>query len=333
MMRMVWVLLLAGLAWCAWWWIAASSFERNLTGWFTQRHDEGWQADMSGLRRAGFPLVLEITLENPALADPDTGLAVQTTALVLRAPAYWPGDVTVTLPDDAASVATPNGSLALKAQRAQTDLRLHPGPALELEALTLQSGTWSISAPEGPLLSGASMSVTAIQSQTPEEYIVALSLPGLSPGALSRSTFRIPNDWPVTFETVDLDLAVTFDGVWDKRALEEQRPQPRQIHLRLADIAWGDLRIKAAGQLAVDDAGVPTGVVSLQAQNWQDILQLAETAGALPTVLRDQAERVLSGLAGASGNPNTLDIQLNFMRGWVALGFIPLGPAPRLILR
>ena len=116
----------------------------------------------------------KISVNSPALADPETGLAVQTSALVLRAPAYWPGDVTVSLPDDAISVATPNGRLALKAERAKADLRLHPGAALELDELTLQSGNWSISAPEGPLLSGASMTVAATQSQTPEEYILAL---------------------------------------------------------------------------------------------------------------------------------------------------------------
>jgi hypothetical protein len=63
------------------------------------------------------------------------------------------------------------------------------------------------------------------------------------------------------------------------------------------------------------------------------MLSLAEAAGALPGGIASQIERGLSALAGLSGNPNAIDVELTFKDGRMSFGILPLGPAPRLILR
>ena len=63
------------------------------------------------------------------------------------------------------------------------------------------------------------------------------------------------------------------------------------------------------------------------------MLVMAEGAGALSANARDGIERVMGVFAGLSGNSHDLDTQLNFRDGYIALGPIPLGAAPRLILR
>ena len=63
------------------------------------------------------------------------------------------------------------------------------------------------------------------------------------------------------------------------------------------------------------------------------MLTLAQSAGLLPSELRPQLESILSALAGTSGNPEAFDVTLTLANGRVSMGFLPLGPAPRIYLR
>jgi hypothetical protein len=85
--------------------------------------------------------------------------------------------------------------------------------------------------------------------------------------------------------------------------------------------------------LDVDADGNPTGTLSLQARNWREMLAVAEASGSLPQQIRPQVERALGLLASASGNPDAIDVTLTLANGTVSLGFLPLAPAPQLILR
>jgi hypothetical protein len=85
--------------------------------------------------------------------------------------------------------------------------------------------------------------------------------------------------------------------------------------------------------LTIDEAGTPTGTINIQAENWQVMLDLAERSGALPSGFRQQAESGLSSLARFSGDPSALDVQMNLRGGFMFVGFIPVGPAPKITLR
>jgi hypothetical protein len=137
----------------------------------------------------------------------------------------------------------------------------------------------------------------------------------------------------VTFDRFTVEADVRFDRPWDRTALEDSRPQPRRIDLRLAEATWGELRLKVAATLDVDAHGVPTGELTLQARNWREILTLAEAAGALSPDFRPQLEKVLATLANLAGNPDSFDVTLTFADGRMSMGFLPLGPAPYIYLR
>ena len=199
--------------------------------------------------------------------------------------------------------------------------------------MALTSGSWSLTGAEGVGLMAGGVTLSAAQADVPTRYTVVATAPELRPGAAWRARLRIPEDWPLTFDAFRADMTMEFDRTWDRRAIEERRPQPTRIVIRHAEAVWGELRIKAAAELDVDQAGYPTGTLSLQARNWREMLALAEASGVLAGGLRQQAERALSTLASLTGNPNAIDVQLNFAGGLVAVGFIPLGPAPRLFLR
>ena len=111
------------------------------------------------------------------------------------------------------------------------------------------------------------------------------------------------------------------------------RPQPRKINLRLAEARWGQLELQAAGEVTVDAAGIPEGEITIKARNWRDILKLAVETGAIPEGFAGSLEDGLSLMSQLAGNPKTLDIPLGLRGGRVLFGPVPIGPAPRLVLR
>lgn len=334
MRRLIWAVLILALVWTGWWYWAAQTAEKAVAEWFDARRAEGWQAEYAGLEIAGFPMRFDAALRLPALADPDTGVAATTSDLGVSAPVWWPGDLTVHLPTDPITFASPQARANLVLQEAEAQMRVQPGAALVLERLSLTSAAWSLAAPLGEVLSAADLRAVMVQDEAePLRYQITATAADLQPGPVPRGVLRVPDSWPVTFERFGLDMTVGFDRVWDRRAIEVSRPQPRRIDLRLAEAEWGTMSLRAAADLTVDPLGVPTGTMSLQARNWQDMLILAEASGALPSALVPQARAILSALAGATGDPNAIDVDLTLRDGLMLLGFVPIGAAPQLILR
>ncbi len=333
--RLIWIAIVAATLWCAWWAVAAFGLHSGLTAWFDARRGDGWQAEVQGPDMRGFPLTLRADLTGIALADPDTGLAIEVPTLNIAAPTIWPGDVTVTWPPAPILIATPQGKAEATAQHSVMGLALHPGPALALEHLAWDAGPWRITTPEGSLATATALRLAMVQSGDRDSatYTIEATAPDFAPGTTPRAAWRVPDDWPLTFDALSINATLDFDRRWDLRALDERRPQPRRIALHLAEAHWGDLRLRVAADLTVDAEGIPTGTVNLQAENWRVMLDLAQTAGVLSAGMKTQAEQGLDRLARMGGNPKALDLQLNLRGGFMAVGIIPIGPAPRLILR
>jgi hypothetical protein len=334
MRRLVWIGILFAALWTGWWFFASNSLQAGLQAWLAERRAAGWQADVSNTQSGGFPLALETTLVNPMLADPTSGLAFSASALQINAPVWWPGHVTVMLPEDEMVLASPLVRQSIQAQGAQADLRLHPGTTLQVQQMALTSGPWLHRVPEGSLMAGGGLTLEMLQAQDrTNRYAFKLDAPQFQPGSLPRAALRLPDDWPLTFDSLTLDMDVTFDRPFDRSTIEEARPQPRRIDLALAEAQWGRLSLRSAAALDVDPSGVLSGQFSLQARNWQDILTLSESAGVLPSGMRPQLENILGALARGSGNPDTIDVELTLRDGTMFMGFIPLGRAPRVVLR
>ncbi len=319
-------------AWCVWWWVASSTLQNGVQAWFDARRAEGWQAELGSLTGGGFPFHLQAELSDIALADPDAGLAIQTDRLDITAQAHWPGNVSVALDDGPILLASPLGRSALTMQDGQMALNLHPGTALELAALGWTANKWTISDATGVQVEADTLTLTMTQDSGPTYDFVARA-DSFAPGDATRAPLRLPDTFPRAFDSLTMQARVTFDRAWDRRALDTIRPQPRQITLHLAEAKWGGLNLNFAADLSVNAQGVPDGSMSIQAENWRTMLDLAQASGTLPPAFRDQTETVLKLLAGASGNPDTLDVDLTLRDGAIYLGFLPIAPAPRLIIR
>ncbi|MFL4470300.1 DUF2125 domain-containing protein [Tateyamaria armeniaca] len=332
MRKLIIAVAVACLAWCAWWWSASAALQNATSAWFDAREAEGWQAELGRVTGGGFPFTLQANLADIAVADPDAGLAIQTAALKIDAPAHWPGDVTVTLDDGPILIASPQGRSTLTMQDGVMALNLHPGAALELEALGWTSAAWRVENAGGVQMQADTLTLTMTQTSGATYDFVARAN-AFAPGDATRARLRLSEAFPRAFDSLTMRATATFDRPLDRGALDAARPQPRRIALHLAEARWGDLNLNFAADLTVDPAGIPDGTMSVQAENWRTMLDFAQVSGTLPPAMRERAEGILRVLAEASGNPDTLDVDLTMRDGAIYLGFLPIAPAPRLILR
>ncbi|MFW8635175.1 DUF2125 domain-containing protein [Cribrihabitans pelagius] len=332
-MRLAKWLLAALLLWSFFWAAAAWGLRQGITGWFAERVRHGWQAELTGMETAGYPLRHELRLLNPALADPGTGAAWRAEWLELESPAIWPGYQRLRFPPAPQRLSYFDQTVEIAAEGLTAVLRLAPGTALTLEEMALEAAGWEIRQDGTVVLGGSALQAQMVQGEAPETYRITAEAKDFAPRAAWRRRLAAASDLPPAFDTLALDMEVFFDAAWDRAALEQRRPQPRRIALKLADARWGDLRLKATGTLTIDETGLPQGSLALQAEEWRGLLAMAERAGSLPPAIRAPLERVLSLFAGTGGTRETLDITLNFSDGMAMLGPLPLGPAPRLVLR
>ena len=332
MKRLLIVILAAALLWCGYWFVGAQGARTAFAGWFDARRADGWQAEYSDLSVRGFPNRFDTTFTDLALADPDTGWMWEAPFFQLLALSYKPTSVIAVFPPES-QLATPQGTLALATPDLRASLSLSPAPRLPLDRARLV-GTDLRVAGAGETLDLTTLRLAAERLPAAEAgYHLGALVEGMDlPDALlARLGQRVA--LPEAMDSLRIDADVTFDRPWDLDAIERARPQPRRIALRLAEAAWGPLGLAATGELTVDPQGVPTGTLSLKAENWRDMLRLAVAAGALGEGMAATAERGLGLIANLSGRPDTLNVSLEFRDGGTFLGPVPLGPAPRLILR
>lgn len=333
MRRVIRVIIFIGVLWSAYWFVAGYGLRAAITGWFDQQQARGWLADFSDVATAGYPTHHVTRLNNPALADPVNGTAWRADWIEFESPAIWPGRQVLRFAETPQRLSYYDQTSTIVADELIAELQLQPGVSLVLEKLALTAGAWSVTENTTALAAGDTLSLIMAQTSLPEAYAITARADGFTPGDRLRALMNSAASLPQSFETLELDMVTTFSKVWDRSALEDSRPQPVAIDLRLAEIKWGGLRLFAAGKLDVDAQGVPSGEIAVKAENWRDMIDMANAAGALPDQAVDPVTRALNFLAGLGGNPNALDLRLIFRDGFVALGPVPLGPAPRLILR
>lgn len=332
MIRLLKLAVVICLVWSGYWAVSGYGLRTGIESWLELRRADGWLAEYSELSTKGYPTRHVTRLVNPALADPHTGAAWRADYLEFSSPAIWPGRQTLHFAPQNQRLSYLDQTSVINARNLRADLSLAPGLALEVQEMTLTGDQWEISDGSRAQSAGDDIALKLIQQDDPARYALEMGVNGFRPGQELRDLMGSAQDLPDRFETLALLADISFDHPWDRSALEVSRPQPRHIDLKKAQLRWGALDLLAAGQVSVDEAGIPTGSVTLKAENWREMLRMAEAAGAIPSQYMVTTERVLSMFSGIGGNPNALDLTLEFRNGFVTLGPIPIGPAPRLIL-
>ena len=313
MKRLISLVLIAALGWSGYWFWQAHIARQAVTGWFEDRRADGWQAEYDALRVRGFPNRIDVTLDAPRLSDPDRGVAWQAPFLQVLRLSYRQGHEIVVFPD-AQQLTLPSGEWDITSDGLRASV-VHEGDGILMRA-NAEAEVLNLNGPERSLaLAGMTAAIAQLGGQ-PYQYRI-----GLGANALAGQG---------TGEGLLVEAIVDFDGPWNIG--DGARPRPEEIELRLAQYETEGMALRLTGTLDLDPDGIPEGELTLQAKNWRELLQTAREAGQIDPTLADALEQGLSLVAGLRGNPETLDLPLDFRDDRVFIGPVPVGRAPRLQL-
>lgn len=332
MQRLIVVVVIAVLAWGGYWVVGSVALDRGLRAWFDDRRGEGWVADYSDLRVLGFPNRFDTTFIDLELADPETGLAWSMPFFQLLALSYKPNHVIAVWPNQH-RIATPRERLTLTSSKMQASLVVVPGTDLALDRASFVAEAFGASSSAG-WQSGAEVLrfATRRAPEAANAHEIAIEGTAVEVAGPVKRWLDPLGALPGEVETLRLATEVTFDAPWDRFAIERARPQPVAIDLQDLTAVWGELELRVAGEVTLDEAGLASGAVTVKAVNWREMLDIAVASGALPEASRPTAESALELLAGMSGRPDTIDAPLTLRRGTLFLGPLPLGALPPLRL-
>ena len=325
------VILAAILGWTAWWFVLATARDNALTVWLEDRRAAGWVAESSDVRVGGYPARVNSHITGLSLSDPRAGWSWQAQGLDILQLAYKPHHVIAVLEGEQV-VATPYDTFRATGDTLRGSVLFRPNPRLELDHMTFEIADMAITSDAGWTASiGKAVLATRQAEAASPSPTTSPSTPRTSRSPSSRRPPRA--SCPPRSERSRSTRPCGSTAPGTGRASRATTRCSRASTSATSRSTWGRLDIRGRGSLAVDAEGFAEGRIDLRARNWEDMLAVAESSGALNPTLAGALRGGLALLARLSGDRDALDVPLEFEGGVARLGPIPIGAAPRLARR
>jgi len=314
-------LLVAFLAACygGYWFYGASAVEKSATEAIAELNNDGWHIDYADLNTAGFPNRFDTSLTDFTVREPTTGITWSAPIVEALALSYIPDRAIVAFAPSQ-TVTLPTGevlTVASEGLRASLDYGLVGGFALN--AMTAEVGQVTVLSDRGWRASSSRSLVAQRRvADDPTSHDLWFETQGL---ALSPDLHRLADPaaaLPDALSLVRADSRVTLDPATG---------QIEALVLRDWRLTWGDIVIEITGDLRADERGFAQGSASVSAQGWHSLIGVLVSLGLLPEGTAPTAVNMLDAMAQGAG---TVDVPITFANGAASVGFIPIGPAPKL---
>ncbi|HWB52396.1 MAG TPA: DUF2125 domain-containing protein [Stellaceae bacterium] len=322
------VLVIAGAAYSAFWWIAAGKIAAAASAWREAARQQSIDASWQGMRVAGYPLSFRLELTDFAIKAPGTVPPVEAQAPLLTA-SVRPWDfhtVRFATLQGVDATAEPQALAKLTAQSASGAaafnddgttvwLSLHQakaGGGLALAAKTVH--LWVTLPSQAPATHQDTEVALAIDAH---ELTPPLTPPGFS-GAID-----------------DLAFGVTMRGAFPSGPLRQAatawRDSGGTLELDHLHLRWGETDISGSGTLALDNNLQPVGGFSGGVSGFDQLLSALVASGRIKAGDARVARLALAMLAkaGPDGRPE-ISTSFAIQDGQMYLGPAKLGPAPRI---
>lgn len=326
MKRLLFAILAAAAAWAGYWGYQWFASHRAIDAWFDARRADGWVAEYADYAIEGFPNRIDTTFENLTLADPEKGWAWEASKFAIARLSYNPDHLIFVWPDQQ-RISTPTDKYDLSSADMRASMVFRDGNILRSN-LAAQQMRYVDQSGDG--LDFGTFQIAIIE-EVSGTYRVSLQTDRVTP--ITQNNVLTAGDLPTFFDTLGADLTIGFDRPWNTRALEQARPQPTALNIANAEAQWGKLRLRLAGKLTFDSDGQTSGKVTIKAENWREIIQIAKQSGQLNDAEAEIVTATVELFASLSGNSKTLDIPIEFSSGLAYIGLLPIGTAPHFQLR
>jgi hypothetical protein len=327
MRNLVLVILTAALGWSAYWYLGVNNRETALTNWFDEREQAGWVAQ-STVNLRGYPNRYDAIIEGIELADPITGWAWYAPRFELLQMSYKRNHFIALWPETQ-TIKTPYERITINSDDMRASVVFHDETelsraTLSAKALNLHStADWGAATQEFVL---ALRETDGVENS----YDLGLNANDLMPSNTIMRHLDHAGILPKTFQTFRMDASATFSDKLSQASFENNTANLQSLKLNDIHIAWGDLALRATGNITLDTDGYPTGKLTIRATNWEQMLDIAIGSGAVREGEASAIRTALKIFSAMSGNRNELEIPLNFKDRQTNLGPISIGNAPRL---
>jgi len=329
MRNLVLIILVAALGWSAYWFIGKSSRQAALSGWINGRNDAGWVAD-STVNLRGYPNRYDAVFENINLADPVSGWAWSAPRFELLQLSYQPNHFIALWPQTQ-QIKTPQQKLMIDSTELRASLILEG--AQELDRATLTADDVSVQSTAGwdALMKETVLAVRKTDAAD-NQYDVGIDVKQFTPPTILVRELDRAGILPDSFETLRLDASATFDAPLSQDSFENGTMRLNALSVKDMNVTWGDLMLRATGDVRVGADQFVIGAMTVRATNWEQMLDMAVASGAVNPEYNGAIRTALNFMSALSGNKSELDIPLKFQNGVTKLGPLTIGQAPKLSL-
>ncbi len=318
------VTILAGL-YGGYWFIGRSAMASGVESFLVELRSEGWEVNYSGIDTRGFPSRFDTTISDLSLYHPASGTGWEADWLQLFALSYRPNRVIVVWPVEQ-YLQLPGERLTVTSGDLRASAGVKVSTALALDAVTVDGRDMVVASENGwEVELGRALFAFRAAGPGPADYDLFLELSDLAPPPETLRGLDETAGVPETIGTIRLDTGLTLQQPLDRHLSEPVTIDA--INLRDTRMIWGDVEVSGSGQLEADEAGFAEGRVALGLTNWDSLLNVAVTTGAMLPGLATGLSRALDAL---SQDGETVLAPFTFEEGRISFGFLNLGPAPQL---
>ncbi|MGJ8603213.1 MAG: DUF2125 domain-containing protein [Marivita sp.] len=320
MKRLLAAMIVATLTYSGWWIYASRAIQTDMAGWFEAQRTKGWEANYTDMTVRGFPNRTDLTLTDPVLMSPDGSVGWHAPFFQVLALSYKRNHVIVAWPDTQ-SLTTPEGEIAITSDGLRASV-VRDGQ--DILRTSIEAPVFNLTSPNMALaLADANIAVEKI-ANTVASYRLALSVGNVAT-SMPSSTAGIG---PEAFASIRAEMALDFDQPLRLDALTGTPPQPTKIDIQRSEITFGAVTFRITLAATLDAQGLPTGEMSVSAENWRDATNDARINGDLPPALTDGLINLLSLLSTFNGTRDSLDVTLGLDRGTLLFGPVTVGKIP-----
>lgn len=327
MRKLLWLALVAAGLWGGYWFIGATSLERQTKAFFNGAAANGLDARYDTIAVAGFPNRFDLTVEGVEIADPATGFGWKAPFVQLLTMTWKPWHIIAALPNDQI-IITPYQTVSITSDRLMASVQVHPTTNLGLYETRLEGSDLGFASDLGWTVAVEKLFASTLENPANRNVQrLGVKLDNLSPDA-AMLTKLAGTDLPALIETVHLDVSVTFTSPIQINPATA-RPQLSAVDVTDARVIWGGLKLTASGALTAGPDGVAVGTVKIRIAGWRRLPAVIAAMGLVGPQMAPNIERGLEVMAKAGPDPEVLELLLVCADGRISLGPFPLGPAPQ----
>ena len=323
MRRLTFLILIVAAIYSGYWFLGVKAVRAGSQHAITQAQEDGWDISYADLQTVGFPSRFDTTAHEFALTSPDGQLSWEAPFLQVFALSYQPNNVIAAFPPEQ-NLRIGDQTFDIDAKGLRASAKVRPNTNLSFQNTTVEMGATTIASDLGWSI-GIQNAIFAVREATDlaAAYDVFLDVNQLVLPADIIAEIDPDNLLTNSIQQVVLDAVVTLDQPLDRHV---QDPLPQAITLRRASLVWGNIVLIADGSLEIGDDGIPEGRITLKTDQWREIIDLLVSIG---TIQRRTAFTITT-MANSMVQDGRLELPISFQDGFMSVGPIPIGPAPRL---